>query len=1017
MQLSVAAQSGAECQGSVARVAPAGELKQLTILFADLAGSTKLCEGLDPEQVHELINAWVQLVSEDIYRHGGIVTEFAGDAVMAIFGAPVAYEDAPQRACRAALAAQQRLRELNARRNVPLQMRIGIDTGESFVGAVGGDLRSDYTALGHRANLAKRVQEVAERGSVTVSGETHDLVQPYFRTIEAGEFPAKGLTRPLRVYRILGEAPARSRLDVTLSRWQPRLVGRERQLDQLRRHIADLKSGKTQLVAIEGEPGIGKSRLALELENMAAEQALRLWQGRAQPYAEKQAYAVFADAVRRACAIEVEDSIQVARRKLQALGAYFENDLPFLEALLSVESENGPLRQLDPEARKAGLFAAVRRLIRAQAAEAPFLLLLDDFHWADQLSRELTDFVVAGAQDLPLFVCLVSRPGDWGLASIRHFSRIALAVLTPAESTEMTLSLLSLNRDEDGISFCSWVHSISGGNPLFVEEVLQSLLSEGVLAPADQGWRVVGDLRRVYIPGSVQDLIASRIDRLPAEQKEILQHAAVVGHEFSSSVLEAVSGASEVSTALADLVRHEFIVQAGASYAHDLSSDRSYAFKHGLTWQVAYGSMPRTRRAPIHERIADLLERLHRDDLERHYALLAHHYDLSPNTVKAVAYLRRAAEAAATAYANEDAVAHLSKALQRGEQVLGEEEKMSLLISRGTIRSRLLADYQGALSDFDAGAAIACAAGRRRMAARALIEKGKAFMRQYRSDDAIRWMDQALEQTEGEPCCETADALLQKGFNLTEKAVFQEAESCLERAFQLCQQLGEKGLQVQALSFIGRLRMGQNQFEAALQAYDACIALASEIRDSAALSLALHNQGLVYLAQQDYARFEAVNGRSRHLFEEVGDKRMLAYSLMTRGTAAQIQGRHSEAVDCYESALQHLHDLGVRNHSKVAKSIRLLLCTPYEKLERAREQLHNLEELLSLERHEDPRAGADLLHEIAEVCLRAGLRERALEALSDAAKLHLDSRDYLRARNCLDRIVALELGGSETGLT
>lgn len=984
------------------RAEPQGELKQLTILFADLAGSTALCEGLTPEQVHDLIDAWVKVITKEIYAQGGIVTEFAGDAVMAIFGAPVAYEDAPQRACRAGLGMQRVLREFNKERRVPLQMRIGIDTGESFVGDVGNEQRKEYTALGHRANLAKRVQEVAERGSVTVSSETHALIAPYFRTVEAGEFSAKGLSQPLRVFRVLEELTNKSRLEVTLTRWRAPLIGRDEPRAALATHLEKMQKGEPQFALIEGEPGIGKSRLALELKNMAAAAGVGVWEGWARTYGDTQPYVLISDLIRRVCAIPETDPEDAVRGKVRSVAGHLGPDVLFIEALLAPDAGDRLLRHLEPEARKAGLFAAVRQLVRHAASERPLLVVLDDFHWADPLSRELVEFIADGVARLPLMILLVTRPASVRLSKAERFATQHLRNLLPAQSAQFIAALLEIEtEDEQTRTLCEWVHRTSGGNPLFMEELLQALMANGSLAREDGRWRVAEGLEGVSVPGSLHDLIAARIDRLESGQKELLQEAAVIGERFDVSLLEKVHG-GRVRRVLAALGEHEFVAPA---------EKKEWSFKHGITWQVAYNTLPRSRRAPVHERVARAIEALYADRLEPYYDVLAHHFSQSSDLERALHYLRLSAARLRRSFANEGAAAQYTLAIEKAAALGRPSEEAALLVERGEVRYNFLGQFDAATADFERAAALAAEAGDAACVARAWMGKSNAFVFRYRLDEALECLERVLDATRGTAAAEYVEALITKGAVLGDRGDGDAALACLQEALRLSRERSNVDSEIRSLIRLGKVHFNAVRVDDALAMYDEAIARCREIDDKALLCLALQNQAIVYglgAGGAEHSRKAVeVNRELQRLAEEIGDKRRLANSIFNTAIAYQYLGEEDRAIAEYEEAIRRFRDLGIVFWEKRALMVLRLL---YLKAGRGADHRRCLEELIPLHEAEGERAeAAEAWKELGEARVAAGDHAGAAQALFAAARHHVDLRNAESAIACLQRVK--EIGG------
>jgi class 3 adenylate cyclase len=554
----------------------AGERRVVTALFADVVGSTMLAEQLDAEDWTEIMNGAFDRISRPIYRYEGTIARLMGDAILAFFGAPVAHEDDPVRAVHAAIellaAARAYAEEVRRRHGIDFRMRAGLNTGPVVVGAVGSDLKFEYTAMGDAVNLAARMEAAARPGTVLISEYTQRFVAPFFQCNDLGPVEVKGKSEPVRVFEVAGvkQRPGRSR---GLAGLESPLVGREAELAALRRLSAGLASGKGAGVLIVGEPGLGKSRLVAEWQAAAlADEELtapdpasaagaparemRWIEARCLSYGQAQAYHLLSNLLRGwlglpegAAEPELRKGLQEA--STQVLGAEAPEIFPFLGHLLSIKLEGEAAKRvqaLDPQALQACYLEAVRRLLVALAARQPVVLVLDDIHWADPSSIDLLGQLLGLAAEAPLLFALVTRPDaeapGWRLAAAARaalgdrFSELQLGALTVEETRALVTNLLEV----EALPAASRdiILQKSEGNPFFVEEVIRMLIDRGALVRQGNSWVAGEALDRIEIPDNLQGLLLARIDRLPEEAKRALRVAAVIGRQFPVRVLEQV---------------------------------------------------------------------------------------------------------------------------------------------------------------------------------------------------------------------------------------------------------------------------------------------------------------------------------------------------------------------------------------------------------------------------------------------------------------------------------------------
>ncbi len=640
----------------VSRSALEGERKHVTVLFCDVANSTSLAHVLGPETMHTVLNGFFELALAEVHRYEGTINQFLGDGFMALFGAPVAHEDHARRAVLAALGIQRSLRERQADAGPPerqLAVRMGLNTGPVVVGKIGDNLRMDYTAVGDTTNLAARLQQQAEPGTILVSEVTSRLVKGHVRTEALPPIRVKSVAEPIVAYRIVGLDPRRSALESRDERALTEFVGRERELAALRDALAEAESGRGQVVGVVGEPGVGKSRLLYEFRRQIADRRITYLEGRCLSYGKSTPYLPLQQIIRANCGIvEADTPAQIGEKigaALEQLGMKADEAAPYLLHLLGVQEGTEVLREVVPESIRARTFEIVWQMSLNGSRLRLLVVAVEDLHWVDKTSE---DFLASVVENLPgcaiLFVSTY-RPGyrpPWMDKS--YTTQIALRPLSTEESLRLVES--TVQRAELPGPVVPLILSKAEGNPFFLEEMTRVVMERGETAVP------------FAVPDTIQGVLMARIDRLPEDAKRILQTASVLGREFSRRLLTAVcTDCGALEPHLLELKRQEFLYErAGAE-------EPLYVLKHALTQDVAYDSLLTPRRQALHAAAARALEALYADRLDQVYDRLAHHYSHTPEAAKAVEYLTRVAEKASRADAHEEAVSALQEALRHAE--------------------------------------------------------------------------------------------------------------------------------------------------------------------------------------------------------------------------------------------------------------------------------------------------------------------------------------------------------------
>ena len=645
------------------RSAIEGERKQVTVLFTDVSGFTAMSERLDPEDVHAIMDQAFEVILEAVHRYEGTINQFLGDGVMALFGAPIAHEDHAQRALGAALAIQEGLDPLRAdvRRahGVEFRVRIGINTGLVVVGAIGRDLRMDYTAVGDTTNLAARMLNLAQPGQIVTTAQTHRLTDGFFLLADLGEFSVKGKSEPVRAYAVTGEIRGRTRLEVSRVRGLTPLRGRETELRVLRAAYERAADGRGGVVLVTGDPGVGKSRLLYEfVRGLEGGGRHRELEATCVSYGRSIPYHPILDLVRRDLGLldGVDDEAvrEACAARLRELRLDADADaVTLLAHFLGVAAPEEFLTRLGAQLKVRTLTLLCELLVRASAVE-PLVVIVENVHWTDPSTEEFLRKLIPLVSAHALLLVLTCRPEAVETWALPALDRLHVAGLGMDEAAGMIAGLLGAERVSS--SLLEVLVAKSEGNPLYVEEILRQLNETGgVLVEAGEARLSRPD---VAVPETVHDIIAARVDRLEEPLKQTLQGAAVVGRQFLTTLLAGLFEGDEprVVGHLDDLQTRDFVF---------LLEQLLYSFKHALTQEVVYSGLLERRRRHYHAGVGAGLERLYASNPDEVVELLAYHYGRSAEADKAVDYAIRAGEKAQRRWASAEALAHFQAALKR----------------------------------------------------------------------------------------------------------------------------------------------------------------------------------------------------------------------------------------------------------------------------------------------------------------------------------------------------------------
>jgi class 3 adenylate cyclase/tetratricopeptide (TPR) repeat protein len=649
-----------------ARPALAGERKQVTVLFADVKDSTELIKDLDPEAAQQLLDPAIQHMMAAVHRYEGTVNQVLGDGIMALFGAPLAHEDHAIRACYAALAMQAALREYaeTVRRvqGLSLRIRVGLNSGEVVVRTIRNDLHMDYSAVGRETHLAARMEQLAAPGSILLSAVTLRLVEGLVRVNAQGPVPVKGLTEPVEVFELVGVTALRRRLQAAAVRGLTRFVGRQHELETLRQALERAGAGHGQVVALMGAAGVGKSRLVYEFVHAHHTQGWRVLESASVSYGRATPYFPVIDLLKRYCHLEDGDNTRTRRAKVTGqvltLDETLQDALPALLALLDTLPADSPFLTLDPPQRRQRTLEALKRVVLRESQVQPLVLVFEDLHWIDSETQALLNNLVESLPTARLLLLVNYRPEyQHGWGSKTYYTQLRLDPL-PAASAEAFPQAL-LGDDPSLAPLKQLLIARTEGNPFFLEESVRTLVETGVLVGEPGAYRLARPLDSLQVPATVQAVLAARIDRLPAEEKRLLQTATVIGTEVPLPLLQAIAELPEAALqrGLGTLQAAEFL------YETQLFPEQAYTFTHALTHEVAYGSLLQERQRALHGNIVVAIERLYQDRVADQVERLAHHALRGEVWDKAVAYCRQAGGKATDRSAYQEAVAYLEQAL------------------------------------------------------------------------------------------------------------------------------------------------------------------------------------------------------------------------------------------------------------------------------------------------------------------------------------------------------------------
>jgi class 3 adenylate cyclase/tetratricopeptide (TPR) repeat protein len=623
-----------------------------------------MMRGLDPEEARAIIDPALKLMIDAAHRYDGYVVQSTGDGIFALFGAPVAHEDHPQRALHAAISIhdelQRRGEQLKQQGRSGVDVRIGINTGEVVLRMIHTGGHTEYTPVGHVANLAARMQTLAPAGGIVISEDTRRLVEGYFELRDLGPTEVKGISEAINVYEVIGAGPLRGHFELSTRRGLTKFVGREHEIAEMKRALELARSGRGQIVAAVAEAGTGKSRLVYEFKQLIPNDC-KVLEAYSVSHGKASAYLPVLELLYRHFGIEDADDKAARRAKVEtrisAVDPALKDTLPLLYTLMGLHEGPDPTAQMDPEVKRRRTLDAIKRVILRESLNQPTVVIFEDLHWIDGETQALLDLLADGIANARVLLLVNYRPEfqhQWGNKS--YYAQFRLDALGRESAAEMLSTLLGDGVELDALK--RMVVERTEGNPFFIEEMVQALFDEGALVPNGEV-KVARSVLQMRLPQTVEGILAARIDRLGPEHKELLQTLAVMGRKSPLALIRHVTSTADarLEQMLLDLQTGEFI------YEQPAATGVEYRFKHALTQEVAYNSLLIERRKLLHEHVAAAMESLYAERLDDHMGDLAHHFSRSDNVAKAVEYLGRAGQQAMQRSAHADAISSLNAAI------------------------------------------------------------------------------------------------------------------------------------------------------------------------------------------------------------------------------------------------------------------------------------------------------------------------------------------------------------------
>jgi class 3 adenylate cyclase/predicted ATPase len=890
----------------------AKERRDVTVIFADISGFTTMSEKLDPEEVTLLMNECFRKLGAMVYRYEGIIDKFLGDCIMAIFGAPVTHEDDPERAILACLDMQLAVNDINKNLNTSLDrlsIHSGINTGEVIAGKVGSDLQMDYTVMGDTVNVAQRLKDIAPRGSILVGSETYNRTKHAFDFTTSDPVQLKGKTELVKPFEVVGRKWGS---EFGLSAVRSDLIGRDKELDELKKGYKKLTQKKSSIYIVKGEIGVGKSRLLYEFKKLhsLSEKNIHLIEGRGVSYESSNPLKCIADSLHHYLLASQQSRMEVSNKELQKsiqhiLGDEFDEAAPYLFKLFNIpltKKQEEKIIHLDGHALQLQIFLAITTLLERISEQQPLLVVFDDIQWTDSTSLELLNFLIPIVKNHSIAFYLSYRIGD--TCAIEKFlhtlssdfkdyvKEVELKNLDDKHSTLLVQNLIGRKIPAKVMEF---IISKSDGNPFFIEEIVRRIIESGVLDTQEEITE-----KDIQVPGSIDAAITSRIDNLSKEAKYLLKISAIIGRAFPQQLLEEVVTEKDVYQHVGDLEKAEFLIKIIKN------NETHYAFRHALFQEVAYHSLLKSERTIYHKIIAETIENKFKDRIDNYNATLANHYHNCKNIEKTIEYAIKAGDEANELFANDEALVYYHLALLAAEhknvkklEVLEKIADIEMLTGRVDCATE---HFQEAKNYTDDNQVLARLDGK---IAKIILQTGKV-------DDGIVLMREALRSIEGSNTAVAADIKYQLADALAEsKAELTEAEQLIDDGIAIARSIDNSILELDGKRIKAHVLWRAGKTEKALRLLDENLQAYKKEGGRRYLPNLYIIMGVFYRALGDLQRAIILVQQAIQLSQEIGNQRLLSIGYNNLGIYYDLLGDSHKSIAQYEKNLEikkRIHD-------------------------------------------------------------------------------------------------------------
>lgn len=912
-----------------------GERRNVVVLFADICDYTTLTQKVDPEDVFSLVNRFLGTLIEQVYQFGGVIDKFTGDGVMALFGAPNAHENDAERAVRATLEMQKSVRALNEQvqkeAGVDITVRFGLHYGSVIFGQVGINLGQalsvmDYTAIGDIVNLASRLQQAAEPGTVLASQSIYDQTKALFEFQQVPPLNLKGYSKPVAAYKLVGmlDHPGRVR---GLEKRQPPLIGRESEMAIVTGIIDQMiLNKKGRILLITGDAGLGKSRLTTEIKRQLKHD-ITILEAESLSYRQSSSYWLFRRIIQRYLDFQDSDTDDTRQTKIQqkvkALGLESELIGPVLEQFLSIPPSNEDaairLQQLDAEQLYQQTFVAVHDLFLAEAKQHPLLLILEDLHWSDHPSLELLKFLADIVPQAPLLLYCISRPAEGKVAETinkhaqtyfpEYFSTLNLEPLSSVHCQELLAALLAIPKLPVDLE-----HSIftrAAGNPFYLEETIRMLIDENIIHQVGVHWELVpgASFDQLDVPDTLQGLVMTRFDLLPGDLQYILQVASVIGFRFSWQILKEIVRSEHLDEQLRLLEIQDFIIRT------EDEPGNTYTFRHVITSETIYRSILRIRRSQIHGQVAKAIEHLYRNRLADHVDTLATHYVKSNYQDRALYYLIRAGQKAARSFANAEALEFYQQALELLDKVQSTPaQSLDVLEGMGDVLA-FIGEYESAKVQYQQATALlqnqATPSNAHKMGALERKIAGTCF-KQGNFDQTMVYLSAALRQVKAGTGplvhIEMARICGDTGWVHLRRGNMEQAKEWFHKGLALINVTQQRDIAATIYNRLGGAYFQDDDWDEAAVWLGKSLEIQQQIGDLAGMARSHNNLGVMAARQGDLKEARYNLARSLELRSQIGDTEGVLSTYLNLGAVLITLG------DLERAEVELLQALDIANH-------------------------------------------------------------------------------------------------------